>query len=70
MWDVRSMKVVKYFGNIHGSCIKAMVVTPDDRYLFTSDCYSELKQWDLKTMKLAKNYGFVHQNCGITAMAI
>merc|ERR1711920_236289 len=57
------------YSRVHDDCIKVVVITPDDKYLFTGSDDKTIKMWDISSRCLFHDFKAVH-NDWIRKMAI
>jgi len=60
-WNIEDGELIKNWGEIHQTeYIDSIVVSRDNKYLFTSDHYGNLKQWSIEKKEIIYNFGKVH----------
>jgi WD40 repeat protein len=67
--DFKKQKVVKNYGKIHGE-IKAIAITSDDKYLWTSgsEMNGKVKQFSVNDGQMIKDHGLIFENDGVRSI--
>lgn len=55
-WDVEHRLVLKYQQKMHENAIGSITITPNSKYLFTSDYNGTLAQWAIQDAKISINF--------------
>jgi WD40 repeat protein len=50
-------EVIKDFGQVHDDKITGIVITADQKFIFTSSVDGVLKQWDFEETTLVRDHG-------------
>merc|ERR1719261_599185 len=51
---------MKDFGVVHSDSLSSMIVTPDNKWLYTSSIAGEFKKWSVSKQSLQKDFGKIY----------